>query len=151
MKKPRTISRQAGSGTRRVLIRTLPLTTGNYGGILQAFALQTAIERLGSFDVDIDITRRLGRRSSWKHAILALKSALLPIPIFAVERRDAMNVDVLKFLDRIRTVRVFGLRRRPRPIIGTYDFFVSGSDQIFRPAYGDVASYLFDFLDDNAA
>lgn len=131
----------------RVLIRTLPLARGNYGGILQAFGLQRAITDLG-FRVDTDISARLAPKDALRRQLTSAASRVLGRPVGYWHSMESVNVDVLAFVDRhMTTTRLFDRFGRPRAdILAEYDSFVTGSDQVWRPEYGDVGSYLLDFL-----
>lgn len=135
------------SEERRALIRTLPLTNGNYGGILQAYALQLVIKRLG-LPADTDVSARWHSHDRRKRALTAMKRVLFPPKLFLREYQSEINRSLLDFVaDRISTVRVFGPLQRPRrKLLRQYGVFITGSDQVWRPLYGDVPSYLFSFL-----
>lgn len=140
----------------RIGILTLPLHT-NYGGILQAYALQTVLERLGHEVVVIDISR--------KHS-LPFHKALLAYPKRTISRyvlgRKFVMVRAEKYANYVDRVK----RRNTQMFINKYvhcleiktvaqlnekdyDAIVVGSDQIWRPQYapGIEHSYL-DFAED---
>lgn len=140
---------------RRVLIRTLPLENGNYGGILQAYALQQALNTLG-YDAVTDATRSdriqgwLGTtKRSLRHAGVRWE-----IPRVASPARQRVTITELVKVHQdefvathINTTRLYRGRGRVRTrLLEDFDAFVVGSDQVWRKAYGDVRSYLFDFL-----
>ena len=108
----------------KVGIITLPLHT-NYGGILQAWALQTVIERMG-------------HESS--HVFRHLRG---PAPAYAgltAEDIAAIQRHTNRFIDsRIRCDDDFRPLSEIAP--GRYDAFVVGSDQIWRHLY---ASFMID-------
>ena len=132
----------------RALIRTLPLSRGNYGGMLQAYALQQALAALG-VEADTDVSYAMPRDTMIRAAILRAKGRVVPRPMRPVEVDDARRRPmVTRFLDRhVSTVSIydpFG-RLRPQRLEG-YDAFITGSDQVWRKRYGMLASYFFDFL-----
>jgi len=135
----------------RVLIRTLPLGYGNYGGILQAWALQKALETMGHLPItDVSERPKSVARSVLKRAALFARS---PLPsswrVIPGDTRRHQDEPLLEFVrSEIRTTRVFGsLSRTARQsVLQNVDAFVTGSDQVWRAAYADVPSYLFDFL-----
>ena len=121
----------------RIGILTLPLHT-NYGGILQAYALQTVLERMGHEIVVIDtpnvkpmpspftlgkrlVKRLLGYRvgvfSEWKH------NRVYPI----ISQHTQPFVD--KYIHRKELNSPEELQE------GDFDAIVVGSDQIWRPKY----------------
>lgn len=140
----------------RIGILTLPLHT-NYGGILQAYALQTVLERLGHEVVVIDISR--------KHS-LPFHKALLAYPKRTISRyvlgRKFVMVRAEKYANYVDRVK----RRNTQMFINKYvncleiktvaqlnekdyDAIVVGSDQIWRPQYAPVIEHSFlDFAED---
>lgn len=140
----------------RIGILTLPLHT-NYGGILQAYALQTVLERLGHEVVVIDISR--------KHS-LPFHKALLAYPKRTISRyvlgRKFVMVRAEKYANYVDRVK----RRNTQMFINKYvhcleiktvaqlnekdyDAIVVGSDQIWRPQYAPGIEHSFlDFAED---
>ncbi|MFE5407270.1 polysaccharide pyruvyl transferase family protein [Microbacterium sp. NPDC056569] len=135
------------SSPKRILIRTLPLANGNYGGILQAYALQRTLRDMGH-SVSTDVSSKPTALGSVYRAAIPVKRAALKRPLLARELDDLINDRLLRFVsDHIQTVRLFGATARARAsVIRDFDLFVTGSDQVWRPNYGSVASYMFDFL-----
>lgn len=132
---------------RRVLIRTQPLGH-NYGGLLQAYALQTVIRQLGHQVATDDsqvptLAGRIGR------PYLAVKPRLIRRPLLMREVHNLIDTELLRFVEtRLETVKLyFASARADRRVIDRFDTFVAGSDQVWRPKYSDVPSALFDFLD----
>ena len=135
-----------------VLIRTLPLSSGNIGGALQAFAMQRMLEDLGATCVT-DVSVRLRARSRVRHAGRWLAHMGSNRAAAAAHELAPRHAAVSAFVaDHIATTRVFGSGAdwRPSPVEGR-QYYLSGSDQVFRPAYCNVPSYLFDFLTDEQA
>lgn len=123
----------------KIGILTLPLHT-NYGGILQAWALQTVLERMGH-EVKV-----LSRDKKYK---LSLFYWLVKVPSRVLRKCLGMKIGVLnewhynKIQDRIRvniepTITQY-IHRDKRYIDAIkesdYNCFVVGSDQIWRPKY----------------
>lgn len=128
----------------RVLIRTLPILHGNYGGMLQAYALQQALIALGTTPVtDISVTPTWRSRAT--QAAMPLKRVITDQPVFRREANAAWNSRLNAFATaNIRMTSLMapwrcGVHRRE---LEGLDAIVVGSDQIWRSAYGDVASYL---------
>ncbi len=141
---------------KRVMVLTQPLWN-NYGCLLQAYALQITIKRLG-FDVCTD--RRERRFSSFAgnakddlkrfvaHFLLQRKSVKLFPYRFNSEIWQKVSVNTQNFVnERLSTVDFFDEKGRPREDINKRDVFVFGSDQIWRDSYGRVETYFGDFLE----
>lgn len=131
------------------LIRTLPAANGNYGGVLQAFALQEAIRPLVE-TVDTDLSTPPTARACLKQALIPLKQRLISKPSTRVEMHLSINQYILQFaLSRMSTTHLYRFRPEARQsVIDRYNLFVTGSDQVWRSEYGNVPTYLFDFLAD---
>jgi len=135
----------------KILIRTLPLRSGNYGGILQAWALQQTLRDLGT-EPFTDITSRPRNRLARTLAAVGRPTRnLFPAQwdLLPGDVRWRGDVKVREFVRaEISAVRVFRpYSKRPRSrVLDSFDKFIVGSDQVWRTAYGDVGSYLFDFL-----
>lgn len=141
---------------RRVLIRTLPLSNGNYGGVLQAYALQVVMRRIG-LDPFTDATRAEASRGRMQPLKRVIKAVAVRTPGLDRVVPNSWHADVLirllrrptdQFVSRrIATCQVYsGRRRANEKLVDSFGCFVAGSDQVWRAAYGDVPSYLFDFL-----
>ena len=132
----------------KIGILTLPLHT-NYGGILQAYALQTILERMGH-DVKI-ITKprrwhlpihralhilpeRIIRKLKGEQVVIFRESALTKS--FPIVSQNIQN-----FIDqhiRTRVVNQYTDIKR-----NEFDAFVVGSDQIWRPGYFSPIKHAF--------
>lgn len=123
----------------RIGILTLPLHT-NYGGILQAYALQTVLERMGH-EVQVFDTPNIVPTSGWK---VCVKFTIRMVRKFVLCKK---NVDL--FCERTRNHETIVLRQFIQPFIDSYinrfevsdlttlnakdyDALVVGSDQIWR-------------------
>lgn len=136
---------------KKVIILTLPLEN-NYGGLLQAYALQNVVSRMG-YDVDTDINAC--KNKTWKNHLLWI---YLPIrnklrelfgkKVVSTQIKKYRNQRLTKFiLENIRTVDFFkGKDDPPRKNIDNYEIFIVGSDQVWRKKYVRVKSYFLDFL-----
>ncbi len=152
---PESIARQrqyAGHGgeKKRVLIRTLPLGH-NYGNVIQAYALQESLRALGSEPI-VDVSLSTGRGSSIpRMTSYTLKRALMRVgyskPAWI---QSVIDHELHRFVaDRISTASLYtGPGVVDSRFLDTVDLFIVGSDQVWRAPYGDVRSYLFDFLPD---
>lgn len=139
----------------RIGIITLPLNT-NYGGILQAYALQTVLERMGH-DVCLIEERRVPLSLPLWKAPLSYGKRILknilghPCPIF-YERKVNREIPIVrKNTDR------FINRYIKRRIVDSFsdlnesdfDAIVVGSDQIWRPKYfPNIENAFLDFAKD---
>ncbi|WP_316770997.1 polysaccharide pyruvyl transferase family protein [Pedobacter frigiditerrae] len=123
----------------KIGIVTLPLHT-NYGGILQAYALQTILERMGHKAVVID-------RSPYKKLSFFQKIKLYPRRIiWKLKRNENIFVEeshnkaypivskfTQPFIDKyIARLEVNDFSTLPK---NSFDAFVVGSDQVWRPMY----------------
>lgn len=142
----------------KILIITQPLRT-NYGGILQAYALQKVIRDLG-FEVQTDNAFFLKPRffknrlkdfgARLVYGYLKGNSNYKPLVKKQLKRKDYEMVakNILPFIERnIQTIDFFENRIKPKKSnIEKFDIFICGSDQVWRRKYGDVRRYFFDFL-----
>ncbi len=120
----------------KTAIITLPLHT-NYGGLLQTYALRSALESLGH-EVDVlDLKDKMPAPEGLRAPFVYLNRALKGVEVFR-ERRYKRELPVLS----ANTSRFTDEYIRPR-VIGSYsdvgkneyDAFVVGSDQVWRPLY----------------
>ncbi len=125
----------------RIGILTLPLHT-NYGGILQAYALQTVLERMGHDVCLIEKKRQPLRLPLWKAPLSYGKRIIKnltgnPFPIFYEQKMNhetpivRQNTDkfINKYIKR-RIVDDFSDIKET-----DFDAIVVGSDQVWRPKY----------------
>lgn len=125
----------------KIGILTLPLHT-NYGGILQAYALQTVLERMGH-NVEVIDFQRPYKLPLWKkHFVYAkrtIKKYVLKknVRIFKEEYKRKIKSIIRQhtqlFIDKYihrRTIESFSEIKE-----SDYDCIVVGSDQIWRPKY----------------
>lgn len=125
----------------KIAILTLPLHT-NYGGILQAYALQSILEKMGH-EVDVLHNVKISSHKWWVMPLVYGKRMILKamkdrsIPIFA-ERRLLHDKKVIekytsRFIDKhINLRKIKSLRQIKK---NDYDAIVVGSDQIWRSRY----------------
>lgn len=136
-----------------VLVRTLPLSNNNYGGVLQAYALQTCLGHLGANSA-VDVSeRRSGPsledvKTSIKRAGVALRAPGFRQRWGPGLLRPQVSSTIEQFVSRrIRTVSLFEKRQLSLGLLEQFGVLLAGSDQVWRRRYGDVLSYLFDFAD----
>ncbi len=146
----------------RICILTQPLHT-NYGGLLQAYALQTVLKRMGHKVV----TDRYGakRPISFSKRILYfgyhfLKRFILqdkrynPFQFMfsgsnsrLVKMRKEIAVNTERFVDtHIDTIDFFKGKNKPeKETLDQFEALVVGSDQVWRPIYSYIPAYFLDF------
>lgn len=125
----------------KIGILTLPLHT-NYGGILQAYALQTVLERMGHEVCLIEKKRKPFQLPLWKAPLVYGKRVLKnlaghPYPIFYEQKvnreepitRQNTDLFIKRYIKR-RIVNDFSELKE-----SDFDAIVVGSDQIWRPKY----------------
>lgn len=127
----------------RIGILTLPLHT-NYGGILQAYALQTMLERMGH-EVYVFHREYISGTTivAWKYPLVLGKRLAYKLfidrrtPLLIERKRKKDNPLISQHTNRfiknyIRTYEVDHLSDIPSE---TFDCIVVGSDQVWRPEY----------------
>ena len=123
----------------KIGILTLPLHT-NYGGILQAYALQTVLERMGHNVVVFDTDKRLSLPKSPLTYVKRLVMKLFrknSIPIFYEKKRNRTYPIISKhtqcFIDKY--VHRYIAKHLEDIKENDVDAIIVGSDQIWRPIY----------------
>ncbi|MDO4161143.1 MAG: polysaccharide pyruvyl transferase family protein [Prevotellaceae bacterium] len=122
----------------KIGILTLPLHT-NYGGILQAYALQTVLERMGHDVVVFDTPKRKSLQiwlipivypvRAFRKYVFGKKDAR----ILKEQYQSRISRNVLPFIRKhIHTKEVFSLKQLDKH---DYNCIIVGSDQIWRPLY----------------
>lgn len=139
----------------RVLIRTLPLQAGNYGGIVQAWAMQQVLQGMGlSAATDVS-ERRVGRPPLAARAKSFAKKTILDLPLVRIDNpgltsehlKPRIDARLRRFVDEnLATTSVFDGADVRTGVLDDYDGFLVGSDQVWRARWSDIRSYLFDFL-----
>ena len=140
------VPRNRGVDRPLVLIRTT-LLRGNFGGVLQAYALQCAVRDLGYEPMtDVSFAANTARRRI-SRVLSPLRNRLPGSPWTLGECLDIVRRDLDVFVAQsIRTTAVFGLGSRPRRrALHEVHACIVGSDQVWRPN-PDIRSYLLDFL-----
>lgn len=120
----------------RIGIITLPLHN-NYGGILQNYALQQVLKRLGHDPITIDY---LPQMKLWRYCLSSFKSLVLylfpehrrPFTSRRAVRKPAMEKFLVRNIECTRTVENYS-----PVLLKEYDIegLVVGSDQVWRPRY----------------
>ena len=126
----------------RIGILTLPLHT-NYGGILQAYALQTVLERMGHHVVHIEEERKKIKLPFYKIPLVYLKRLFYMLKnggkgrLFVEQYQNETypivgqytHAFIKKYIP-IKTVSSFSLLSSK-----DFDCLIVGSDQIWKPSY----------------
>lgn len=125
----------------KIGILTLPLHT-NYGGILQAYALQTVLERMGHEVRLIGYKKPFMSDSLYRN----IRHSLSPIKRFVLENLtpDILLKDTSKYTRRFITKWInidyySSINKIPSDY---YDVIVVGSDQIWRKLYVEMSTFL---------
>lgn len=140
----------------KVAILTQPLKS-NYGGILQAFALQSTLKNLGHDVVTID--RQLNEKSKLHQTLSFLKYVAARIkpgtqPVrFNASQQNIIFKNTLNFIGQhIRLSERIGSDQEMHKHFAksTYQAIIVGSDQTWRPKYSpNILNFYLDFLSDN--
>lgn len=135
----------------KIAILTLPLLT-NYGGILQAYALQTVLERMGHEVVHLQpkhsrLHNPVVMPLVWvKRLYRKYFQGDRQLPIFEDPYKWARkNTD--RFISNNLNCRFLAPEEWNEGLAREYDAFVVGSDQVWRPIYAsDVTRFFTAFL-----
>lgn len=121
----------------RIGVLTLPLHT-NYGGILQAFALQTVMKRMGH-DVQI-ITLPLPNNINTFQRCIRILSSIVKLRLFKYlkwEKEQKETIEIQKFTSLFiaKYIKVRFICNYNDISEGEYDAIIVGSDQVWRKKY----------------
>ena len=125
----------------RIGIVTLPLHT-NYGGLLQAYALQTALRRLGHEVEHLQLPVEIHTlHPNWKMPMVYCKRAARKffcgernIPIF-MHPHKWIRINTDAFIASHICPRYLNEEEWTEDLSNEYDAIIFGSDQIWRPIY----------------
>ena len=127
----------------KIAILTLPIET-NYGGILQAFALQNVLEKMGHQALVLD-QKKYWTLPLWKKPLSYCKRGITKYLlgkdncIFIEERKNKnyaiISVYTRKFIDKYIQRKIVDFNRLNELNSDDFDAFIVGSDQIWRPKY----------------
>jgi hypothetical protein len=137
----------------KLSILTQPLGR-NYGGLLQAYALQSSLKKLGCNVETLNRYRSLSRREKAKSVIKAnIKKALgcLGVTRFKNKKNNTyVNLEHFKY----KFINVSPLIDSDLKLLSYYsenhfDAIVVGSDQVWRPKYSPkLSNFFLDFCDE---
>lgn len=140
----------------RVLVLTLSLLSGNYGGILQSYALSEFLKGQNCY-VFIDVPKI--KRNKMKFFFVKIKLFLInlfknqPISYYFNDKlRNIIIKNTISFIENnINTIDICNGAIMPkRKIIKGFNVFLVGSDQVWRKSYSDIKRNLFNFLHDDS-
>lgn len=145
----------------KIGILTQPLYT-NYGGLVQCYALQTVLQRMGHETIVLQrefnrkysfvggcvyyakhlVKMLLGRRESWHYVV-------------SQERRDYIAKNTYQFIEKNinpRTEHIYTTEKLAETVDSlNLDAIIVGSDQVWRPYYSPcISNYFLDFLPDGS-
>lgn len=128
----------------KIGILTLPLHY-NYGGILQAYALQTVLQRMGNEVILLDQAPRI-HNPWWRFPLSFIKRCLKKyffrnknVILFKEHRQNCENPIIRqntnKFINSHFSNRIVYQHIEKEVHCGMFDAIIVGSDQIWRPKY----------------
>lgn len=150
--------------TMKIGILTLPLNS-NYGGVLQAFALQTILKRMGHDVLEVELKKNLrwqypplwkmplsfGKRFLFKYIVRRKNQKILleryERKIYPLLVHDIFDF-ISKYINQFKVDKFIDCK-------GKFDVWICGSDQIWRYKYypffeGDIANVYLKFLGDDS-
>lgn len=148
----------------KIGILTLPLNS-NYGGVLQAYALQTVLKRMGHDVLEVELKKNLrwqypplwkiplsfGKRFLFKYIVRRKNQKILleryERKIYPLLVHDIFDF-ISKYINQFKVDKFIDCK-------GKFDVWICGSDQIWRYKYypffeGDIANVYLKFLDDDS-
>ena len=147
----------------KICVLTHPLHS-NYGGLLQAYALQTVLKRMGH-DVVTDRNGVISKKRFWSnlgwfvyHFIrkyFTFSKRHNPFQFLFNRFNKHVEIELLRrselqmqfISEYISTIDFFVNGNPPiEAFVTQFDAIVVGSDQVWRPAYMNVPYYFLDFL-----
>jgi len=145
----------------RIGILTQPLYT-NYGGIVQCYALQTVLQRMGH--ETIVLQREFDRKFSLLGALTYYAKHLVKLLLgrkeswhyyVSQEKRDYIAQNTYKFIDKNinpRSKHCYSTEQLKHEVAAlNLDAIIVGSDQVWRPYYSPCQpNYFLDFLSDDS-
>lgn len=133
------------------MIFTLSLMNGNYGGVLQAYALQKVISDMGNVvTTNVPYEYRITPRKIAGNILKKLKRATNNNVIFddsPNRKNDPRVKNLLNFIrNNMDTDDLQRGSKRPRKsLIKKFDIIIVGSDQVWRKKYAKIPTYFLDF------
>lgn len=135
----------------KIGVLTVPFNN-NYGGLLQAFALKSVLGNLGNEVVFINRQRNPNRSFKFKLYRLLVKLHIIEDYLKKRSAKLSVNTDKFKhdYLEPI-TKPYYSNRQILEINDMTFDFFIVGSDQVWRYKYAldSIDEYFFSFITNN--
>lgn len=144
----------------KIGILTQPLKN-NYGGLLQNYALQTVLKRMGHEVITIDRKRYISLKDKFiiifKRVVLRCllnRKDIYPIIPYWINKRDFRTIskNTNSFIKENIYVTEEITSNRGMKRLNKYnlDAYIVGSDQVWRPLYSpNLPTYFLDFLENN--
>ena len=141
----------------KIAILTQPLHT-NYGGILQAFALQKVLEKMGHKALVVDLPNRKTRIGKYKRTVIRIiKKYILgqkdSSPIFRERPTSEEEKKIAQHTNRFIQENISTTCEIPfvenLDLLKKYHFdaYIVGSDQVWRPQYSPgIYAFFLNFL-----
>jgi hypothetical protein len=131
---------------KRVGILTLYYKNANYGGVLQAYALQKVIDSMGMKSKQISYRYETGYPGNLKRKIISSIKKIVKCLIRQKwnEKDKIHRKKIYEFADTIPHTEVVS-KRNLTQISECFDFFIVGSDQMWNPI-GWQPAFFLDFL-----
>lgn len=135
----------------RILILTLPLYV-NYGGILQCYALQTVLERMG-YRTKVLSKPQYGISYYWIYPLAICKRLIKRYLLGKdVDILRAPHEVIRKNTDRFirQYINKYNCKEWTSGLAHKFDAVIVGSDQVWRPEYSQPIEFAFlSFLEDS--
>lgn len=142
----------------KIGILTQPLHN-NYGGLLQNFALQTTLKKLGHESQTINIKNRENLKlrkyaSLLKRTVLKLSGQKIRVRAWPTEEeKEIISKYTQQFIKKNITTTDLITKKLDEKLIDKYSFdaYIVGSDQVWRPKYSpQMSTFFLDFLENNS-
>lgn len=141
----------------KIGILTQPLHN-NYGGLLQNYALQTVLKRLGHDVYTINVksknsTKFIRFASILKRSAQRLLGQQVRVRTWATaQEAEVISQHTRQFVNRNIVTTESITRKLDSNLLNNYNFgaYIVGSDQVWRPKYSpQLPTYFLDFLENN--
>ena len=141
----------------KIAILTQPLKS-NYGGLLQAYALQKSLSKLGHDATTVNRfflpkTKLKVLENFIKRVLLVYIKGRKDIEVFPLQpskkEQEIMATNTSAFIkNNIALTKTISSTVELEEMIEEYDAFVVGSDQVWRPKYSpSIYNYFLDFIE----
>lgn len=126
----------------------------NYGGIMQAYALQSYVKKLSfsakttSPDKQVSFIKsaKIGLKRYMLKTLFKRKISFLPDS----QQLNVISKNTRLFIEKnINTINLYENNKNPKSEIDSFDNIIIGSDQVWRAVYVDVPLYLLSFVKSN--